>query len=277
MRLWVMSDLHHFAGWPFEPPAETPDADVLVIAGDVAEEMSRKSIPFVAETFKRYGLPIIYVPGNHDFYKAHLTHELVKAQMVAEHHGIHLLATGQSVVLGDTRFVGATLWTDFDLGKWGYHAEKQAISSMNDYKYIRTGSEYRRALPKDTIDIHYEQRQRLENVLATSFDGATVVVTHHAPLERSLRGGEVIDILDPAYASDLSEMVERYQPELWVHGHIHVSRDYEHANTRIISNPRGYMLEHIMRGRGERRPENPNFDPAMVIDVVPRPKSTPRP
>jgi Icc-related predicted phosphoesterase len=276
MRVWFLSDLHHHETWPFLPPDVAPEADVLVIAGDAGEEMSRRSIPWVAETFSRYGLPIIYVPGNHDFYGSHLVHEVRKAQLVAEHYGITLLATGQSVVIGGTRFVGSTLWTDFDLGGYGHFAETEAMRWLNDYRYIRTEN-YRRALPKDTAAQHIAQRGQIEQVLATSFDGPTVVVTHHAPLPMSLQNGKVECELDAAYASNLSALMEQYTPELWLHGHIHQNRDYFHGGTRIMANPRGYLLGQRMRGRGHLRPENPSFNPAMVIKVEPQPKPSVQP
>jgi Icc-related predicted phosphoesterase len=274
MRIWFLSDLHHHSSWPFEPPASPPDADILVIAGDAGEEMSRRAIPWVSETFRRYGLPIIYVPGNHDFYHGHLTHEVTKARLVAEHYGIHLLATGQSIVVGGVRFVGATLWTDYDLGHYGHFAEHDAMRWLNDFRYIRAGN-YRRALPKDVIDAHYEQRIRIEKILSEPFDGLTVVATHHAPLERSLQKGKVDEPLDAAYASNLATLIEQYRPEVWLHGHIHVSHDYTHAETRIVTNPRGYLRGATMLGRGRTYPENPNFDPLLVIEITPRPKDDP--
>jgi Icc-related predicted phosphoesterase len=277
MRVWLLSDIHHHAGWPFEAPAVAPDADVIVIAGDVTEELGRRALPWIADTFLRYDIPVIYIPGNHDFYGAHLDFEVRKAQLVAEHHGIHLLATGQSVVIADTRFVGATVWNDFDLGRWGHFAEQEAIKWMVDYRRIRTGSDFRRALPKDTIAQHYAQRHRIEQLLSQPFDGPTVVVTHHAPLERSLQKGRAETELDAAYVSDLTEVIEKFQPELWLHGHIHVSHDYRHDQTRVVTNPRGYLLGHVMSGRGHRYPENPLFDPAFVIEVEPRPKPIVKP
>jgi Icc-related predicted phosphoesterase len=264
-----MSDLHHHDGWPYMPPDTVPDCDVIVIAGDAGEEMSRRSIPWLAETFRHYGKPIVYVPGNHDFYGSHLIHEVTKARLVAEHHGIRLLAIGEAAVIDGVRFVGGTLWTDFDLGGFGHFAELEAMRWLNDYRYIRTEA-YRKALPKDTAAAHVAQRYRLEQLLETPFDGPTVVVTHHAPLERSLQKGRVESELDAAYASNLAEVIERYGPELWIHGHIHQSRDYIHDRTRIIANPRGYLLGSTMRGRGRQYPENEDFDPAMVIEVTKR-------
>ena len=111
-------------------------------------------------------------------------------------------------------------------------------------------------------------------MLAERFNGPTVVISHHAPLERSLQTGKQECPLDAAYASDLSQMIEKYAPDLWLHGHIHTSHDYVYADTRIMTNPRGYLLGRRMHGRGELRPENPAFDSALIIEVEPRPKST---
>jgi Icc-related predicted phosphoesterase len=267
MRIWFLSDLHHHSSWPFEPPAVAPDCDLIIIAGDSGEEMSRKAIPWTAETFKKYGKPVIYVPGNHDFYGANLSYEVTRARLVTEHNGLILLAQGESVIIGGVRFVGATMWTDFDLGAYGQIAELEAMKNMNDYRYIRFGSSYSKARPKETIETHYQHRFRIEKVLAESFAGPTVVVTHHAPLERSLQKGKQESPLDAAYASDLSGLIDKYQPELWLHGHVHVSHDYVHGNTKVRSNPRGYLMGAVMHGRGRTYPENPSFDPALVIEV----------
>ncbi len=269
MRIWVMSDLHYHDGWPYVPPDVAPDADVIVIAGDAGEEMSRRAIPWLAESFKKYGRPVIYVPGNHDFYHAHLIHEVRKGQLVAEHHGIHLLAIGQSVIIDGVRFVGATLWTDFDLGSYGHFAELEAMRWLNDYRYVRAEN-YRKALPKDTASAHVAQRYRIEQILAQPFEGPTVVVTHHAPLEQSLQNGRVENELDAAYASDLSGLVSTYAPEFWIHGHIHCNRDYVYDRTRVVANPRGYLLGATMRGRGRQYPENADFNPELVIEVAKR-------
>lgn len=272
MRIWFLSDLHHHSSWPFEPLATAPECDVIIVAGDAGEEMSRKAIPWVAETFGRYGKLVLYVPGNHDFYCANLSFEVRKAQFIAEHHNIILLAQGESIVIGGTRFVGATLWTDFALGDYGHVSELEAMKQMNDHRYIRYGSSYSKVRPMDLIDIHHQHRSRIEQVLATPFNGPTVVVTHHAPLERSLQYGRQEGPLDAAYASDLSPLIDKYRPELWLHGHIHTSHDYTHGSTRVRTNPRGYLMGNTMMGRGRTWPENPNFEPELVIQVEPRPK-----
>lgn len=82
-------------------------------------------------------------------------------------------------------------------------------------------------------------RSAIERVLAQPHAGPTIVVTHHAPSAMSLPAGERLHESAGAFASDLSDVLWRYQPELWVHGHVHSAADYRVGNTRVLCNPRG--------------------------------------
>jgi hypothetical protein len=45
-----------------------------------------------------------------------------------------------------------------------------------------------------------------------------------------------------AYASDLNDMIlDNENIKVWIHGHMHDPVDYMIGNTRVISNPRGYL------------------------------------
>ena len=82
------------------------------------------------------------------------------------------------------------------------------------------------------------------------------MITHHAPSPRSIRRWFQNDPLNPAFASDLDRLIERYQPALWVHGHMHDPVDERLGKTRLVANPAGYAHE---RKQG--------FDPALCIDL----------
>jgi Icc-related predicted phosphoesterase len=84
-------------------------------------------------------------------------------------------------------------------------------------------------------------------------------MTHHAPSRRSVSAAFSADPISAAYASDLEPLIERMQPQLWVHGHIHSSSDYLIGATRVICNPRGYVPMQL----------NSDFDPALVIELTP--------
>jgi 3',5'-cyclic AMP phosphodiesterase CpdA len=269
MRLRVLSDLHIDVnkGEPYTV-ADASDCDVVVIAGDVAEKVATRGMNWLAREIRARGWELVYVPGNHDFYRTTTDRELEKARVAAAEHGIHLLATGESVVIRGTRFIGATLWTDYQVAGNQSGSMAEARRQMNDHKLIRQAATgYRRFFPLQALEAHREQLARIEAELAVPFDGPTVVVTHHPPHPRSLQHGEPRELIDSSYASDLTSVIERYRPSLWIHGHVHVSNDYLVGETRIVSNPRGYVIE---RGVGKTRtvePENPNHDPALTVEV----------
>lgn len=285
MKIWVQSDLHHdIAHNAYVPPSDV-EADVIVVAGD-AMAPATLALPWLR---KAYGpdLPIIYVRGNHDDYsdprspETRTTWEWQRehAPRVAHEHGITLLndSSVEFGGVGGVRFIGSTLWTDFS-ARPAYvsfdDAVRQAARGMNDYKLIKTGrGRSKDALrPRDTIAAHKISREYIERTLAEPTECAeTVLITHHAPSYRSLlsRGLSFAD-LDWCYASNCEHwftgaaMPAGYvPPTLAIHGHIHKNQDYMLGGTRIVANPRGYPTEFRLNAPRE----NPDFDPALVIEV----------
>lgn len=84
-----------------------------------------------------------------------------------------------------------------------------------------------------------------EGELRRPFDGATVLVTHHLPSYRSVAPNFGGHPLNPCYASNLDGLIERYKPALWIHGHTHMSCDYQLGATRVVCNPRGYVNHNL--------------------------------
>jgi Icc-related predicted phosphoesterase len=82
-------------------------------------------------------------------------------------------------------------------------------------------------------------------------------VTHHLPAAASIAGKYKRDPLNPAFASRLEGIIERYRPGLWIHGHTHVHCDYEIFATQVLCNPRGYPSESSSKG----------FSPGLVVEV----------
>jgi predicted phosphodiesterase len=246
VKIRILSDLHtEFA--PFDPPAAR--ADVVVLAGDVAPgtgglEWARAAFP---------DTPVVYVAGNHEFYR-HAIPKLTGDLVASAGSGVSFLENGEATV-GGARFLGCTLWTDFDLHGQRMASGDAARSAMNDFRVIRMSPEYRRFLPGDARRIHLESVRWLGDRLAAPFDGPTVVVTHHAPSARSVSPARRGDPLEPAYASDLEWMMDG-RAALWIHGHTHHNVDYAIGGTRVVCNQRGYPGE-----------DPPGFDPAFTVDL----------
>ncbi len=135
-----------------------------------------------------------------------------------------------------------------------------AESGMYDHRLIRAGGEA--FTPRHALARHQADLAFIEAELAKPFAGPTVVVTHHVPHPGSVAGRFANDALTPAFVSDLSEVIDRYAPALWIHGHTHDSFDYRVGGTRIVCKPKGYGPM-----RPGRRIENVAFDVGMVVEA----------
>lgn len=250
MRLHVLSDLH-LEHAPFTVPEV--DADVVILAGDVAPgttgiEWMRRELD---------GRPIVYVAGNHEFYGQDLPGLTPRLRDAARGSSIHVLEN-DAVVIDGVRFLGCSLWSDFDFAGAENRANSMRICErlVNDYKQIRASDPDRPLTPQDTRDLHVASRAWLAAALAATHDGPTVVVTHHAPLVRDAPENPVLAAIGGAFASDLSELMGGERAALWVFGHIHRTVDTEVNGTRVLSNQRGYPHEAVA-----------GFDPGLVAEV----------
>ncbi|QYO75668.1 metallophosphoesterase [Devosia salina] len=251
-----MSDLHVDAA-PYELPPTSAGVDCIVIAGDVADGHDRSS-RWLREQAVPRGLPVIYVLGNHDFYGHDIDDD---AEELYRDAGVELLHIGRrSIEIAGVRIIGLTLWTDYAIAGDVDAARVWARQNMPDFVNIDIGQ--RRLSPRHLDHFHKLHRELIEMDLADPFDGSTIVVTHHAPHPKSLRS-PMLTADDASYASDLTAIIERYEPAVWIHGHVHSSRNYNVGATRIVCNPRGYAVT----SRDGRRFENPGFNPQLVLEI----------
>ena len=80
------------------------------------------------------------------------------------------------------------------------------------------------------------------------------MITHHAPTPRSIAPRFEANPCNAAFASNLQVRIKRYQPTLWVHGHMHDPVDVETGATRVLCNRAGDDAE-----ESERRVYNPEL------------------
>jgi len=252
MKLAIFSDLHIEFGQPWELPAEL-DYDVLVLAGDI--DKGTRGL----DRFAHWPKPVVYVMGNHEAYGQVLPVLLRKFRQ-ARTSSVHFLENS-SAELGGVRFLGTTLWTDFAL--FGPDREDDAMAAaeqcMSDYRVISVARDGPTKVPLSAYDTQrfFEKSSAwIERTLAEPFDGPTVVVTHHLPAWGSVATPHLDDLVSAAYASDLSSLIERYQPDLWIHGHTHTACDYKIGRTRVVCNPRGYPGE-----------ADTGFRPDLVVEI----------
>jgi Icc-related predicted phosphoesterase len=115
---------------------------------------------------------------------------------------------------------------------------------LNDYhciKFKTSSNDLRRLIPNDTLQEHIDSIVWLDNEFNNTWEGPTVVVTHHAPSIQSIASIFKADkAYNTGYASNLESHIKMWKPEFWLHGHMHLPFDYMVDNTRVICNPSGY-------------------------------------
>lgn len=259
LKISYASDLHlEFGSLNI---VNSDNSDVLVLAGDIMlsrdlhdhpeidentliklgrrQELAKQYREFLKQVSSEFE-HVIYILGNHEFYHNGWsnTHKHILNE-VSKFDNIHF-GNRDVFNIRDVRFLATTLWTDFD--RRDPLAMLRAEAELNDYRVIRVDTEsYRRLHPIDVLKEFVKSRDWLESKLQTDTDIPTVVVTHHAPAYASISKEFVGHSLNPCYASDLSDLILNNNISHWIHGHVHSTNDYMIGNTRVLSNPRGYV------------------------------------
>ena len=260
MRLHILSDLHLTSDGYSIP--DDVQFDVLIAAGDVSN-YGPDAVRWLAHQEINQGKPVLYVPGNHEFYSRPMPATYQGMAAAAENTHVRLLDRTEIVIDG-VRFLGCTLWTDFNLEIDGRRDKARGMleSGMHvtDFKRIMpTDNDLVFLKPQDTVVFHERDLAWLHQRLETPFGGKTVVITHHAPARGSLAPQWASDWCSTAFVSQLPRALFSLA-SLWVHGHTHTAFDYDLAGCRVICNPRGYW-------RAFGISEQTGFNPWLVVEV----------
>ncbi|MBU2803128.1 metallophosphoesterase [Acidithiobacillus caldus] len=248
--LRVLSDLHVDVNPPHLvrlAPLTTDAESILVLAGDYGSPKKLADwLKLAAGSF----LHTVVILGNHDYWGMSVERAPEKWRESLANHLPESIFSRVTLLERDTvdvagiRFIGTTLWSDFDEGDpWALRAAQE---TMQDHKRIRARCGTKRFLPQDALRWHRDTRRWLEGAMAEPWGGPKVVLTHHAPSWASLHPHFRADDLAGAYASRLDETIRTAAQSgvcLWVHGHTHHAVDYVQDGVRILSNPFGYPSE----------------------------------
>lgn len=269
MHIQLLSDLHLEENSAFQPQ-RAPGADVLVLAGDIGSYQGGSALSALGDEdfglgrFADWPVPVIVVPGNHEYDALDFDATHARLRATCERLGLIWLER-ETIVLHGVRFVGTTLWADFDaLAPRGptasladqLQARHKAFRAA-DY-YLRIAATTRGGAPflAEQIREHALVCQAwLRAALAEPFDGPTVVVTHFAP---SLRSADPRYGLRPGTAGFCNALDDLLpQADLWLHGHLHCAIDWrdDSGRCRVVANPLGY----------EKKGEQAAFAPQLAI------------
>jgi Icc-related predicted phosphoesterase len=185
------------------------DVDVMINAGDTHPSVRiRNEVRGLFDPGK-----YIEVLGNHDHYGS----KWPKQEDFKQY------------VFGDLKVIAGTLWTNF------------GNSSVVEYYADRGVYDFRIIEGISTDKVKHRHQLTVEYIELMKPD---IVVTHFAPHHGSIHPKYAGQALNPYFVNDLSATIEKVQPKLWVHGHVHDTFDYTVDQTRVVANPMGYPGEH---------------------------------
>lgn len=252
VRLNILSDLHlSSAGLPHP----RTDADIVILAGDIARP--KEALQW-AQGFSK---PVLYVAGNHEFYGGNLDTTMEDLKTYARGTNIHILHNTE-IMLEGIRFLGSTLWSDFNL--YGGASREQAIAEslafIRDFTRIKSGMSSDQTFSPSDMEVLFNANIAwLDEKLGQACQAPTVVITHHSPSPQSIHSRFDGSLINNCFVSNSEHLMGTDRAVLWIHGHTHDSFDYQVNGTRVVCNPRGYVRDGVN--------ENPAFDPGLVIEV----------
>ena len=231
LTIGYYSDLHlesHFDGGEnfisLIPKDYNPD--VMILAGDISDSKGiTKALRMLCKRFKR----VIHVCGNHEYYGG--SRDVILghlAALVGELDNYWWLDNA-SVTIEGQRFVGSTMW--FTNNPTNVLFEHR----LNDFRQI-----------EDYKSWVYEEGDKSIDYLLEAVGSDDIVITHHLPLVYSVptrfQGSEI----NRFYVNRRAwSVINNCSPKVWIHGHTHEVFDYLVSDTRVVTNPCGYLGEDV--------------------------------
>lgn len=198
---------------------------------------------------ERFFKAIVFIAGNHEYYGTCFKglHESLVLRY-KDDPKVHYLEKSK-VVIDDVTFVGGMLWTDYD--KEDPDTMQACVGCTPDSRHIKDSKVYH------MLEEHKRTVSYFEKALEEKTTEKVVIISHHAPSHRSVHESFIGDITNGAFVSDLEHIITKFEPTLWVHGHLHNFSDYFIEKTRIVCNPRGYISEKMSE----------DFNPEFTLEI----------
>jgi predicted phosphohydrolase len=212
-----------------------PVGNVLILAGDI--------IPFVimdkhADLFSYLSNNFestYWIPGNHEYY--HFDLNTKKGMIYEKIRSNVFLINNRSITIDNVEFIFSTLWS-----RISEKNESRLLLAMNDFRFIK----YQQHLfnPQQLNEVNRESVSFLIKELTHPATSKRVVITHHVPTFKNAPVKFRGSIFHEALGIELSELIEKTEPDYWIYGHIHRNNpDFKVGKTILVTNQMGYVMK----------------------------------
>ncbi|RLD57987.1 MAG: metallophosphoesterase [Bacteroidetes bacterium] len=227
-----------------------PNGDILVLAGDIVPfvimEKYNDFFGYVSDNFEQ----TYWIPGNHEYYHSDI---IERSGVLNEKiRGNVTLVNNVSIMCNNTKLIFSTLWSKIRPAyQW------QIERGMSDFHVIKNNG-FRFSADKFN-QLHEESLAFIKKELNAEMPGKKVVATHHVPTFFNYPEKYKGDVLNDAFAVELSGLIEANGPEYWVYGHTHHnSDDFKIGKTELLTNQLGYV----------RHGEHASFEGGKYFNVI---------
>ena len=254
MKLHIISDLH-FETEPYDI-SKMPDADVLILAGDILRLSHLKNedivkgyhlfMTYVSERYRN----VLVIMGNHEHYRFDFAKSVAAYQEFLKPYTNIRLLDNHTAIIDNVMFIGATMWSNLRNGNPDVMYETQR--GVTDFHVIENNG--LRFTVNDCMGEFEKSAHKIHRLVKLNeSELKCVVITHHSPSYRSIHPKWGNDPINYYFSSNCEKLMDGV--DLWIHGHTHDSFDYMVDKTRVVCNPKGYGNE------------NRSFNPSLVVEV----------
>ena len=237
LTLQIASDLHiEYKNNEVPDPLNyiTPSADILILAGDIGSLYKFNQLKTFLEKLCPHFQKVIYVPGNHEYYKEqNQAMDLFTLEEIL--HSLQFIPNltvlnKRFLTIGEYVIAGCTLWS-MPYGIVPKFIVR--IHNMNTHVYKNLYLKHLRFI-SDTMT--YCKRNKLK----------LVMVTHHCPTYKVMKDVKSMYKWSYLYASHLDELLHIDNVYVWICGHIHKNFDFvTPGGTRVVGNQKGKIKDNI--------------------------------
>jgi len=234
MKLQIVSDLH------IETKRETvnlsdyvtPVGDVLVLAGDIGSMYRTRQLCNLLEQACNQFPLVIFVPGNHEYYKLRKNHSRPFATLentlarFKEYHPNFYFLNRSTLQIENYIFIGATLWSQPD----NFSDKIVRINCINKERFANM-----HLLDKKFITKQLRLAKKKELI--------PVVITHYPPVIDAVKETRLDDPYLSLYTNNLEDLLST--AKVWISGHTHNNYMKYKNNCLLVSNQLGKAKDNI--------------------------------
>lgn len=254
-------------------PNNLKELDYLILAGDIGNLSS--IILYLEHIFNiNNDIQVIYILGNHEYDGGIFEYVENEYRQTLIQQFPNLIFLEKEYFIDNKNkmfFFGATLWSNYQLGKNKEESmllandmfleiysiqkhiqsnKKQKIHDFNSNETLKnmTAKQSASEFDKTIVKIKKALKQ-CEQTIPDFHNYKKIMISHFLPLKETLHPRYNDFIYSAYWCSHIPKIVNLF--DIWIYGHSHHNINLQYNNTLVISNQLGYYNKHLKKYESE--------------------------